>query len=210
MSTIKRYLWRKKDVLFEKQFPVPEAPTPKNVGGPISTGGRQCYSSSQFSSSRLNTQVLVKRIREISDSPTYLDGEEVEVINTLVGHSSGSSPTKPPVKKFHSHIIPSNTKNFPPVVSSLPSSIPPPSPKPSTSRPFLDSQTKPSPMTQPKPSPITTCGQKQLKNRSLVYFSIPRCSSVSKSGVLANQGYQRGSNCGGLRSAYCSQIIQEG
>ncbi|MBW0529185.1 hypothetical protein O181_068900 [Austropuccinia psidii MF-1] len=44
--------------------------------------------------------------------------------------------------------------------------------------------------------PITTYGQQQLKKRQPVTFAIPNCSSVSEFGALANQGYQRGSNCG--------------
>ncbi|MBW0553646.1 hypothetical protein O181_093361 [Austropuccinia psidii MF-1] len=79
------------------------------------------------------------------------DGEEFEVINASVGHYSSSTPNKPPSKKFQSNIIPSTTRNFQPVLSSLPSSIPPPSPKTSTSRPVLASPMKPSPIPQPRP-----------------------------------------------------------
>ncbi|MBW0507988.1 hypothetical protein O181_047703 [Austropuccinia psidii MF-1] len=68
-----------------------------------------------------------------------LDGEEGEVINPVVGHYSSSSPTKPSVKKFHSKLIFSTPRNLKPVPSSPPSSIYPPSPKPSTPRPVLAS-----------------------------------------------------------------------
>ncbi|MBW0461153.1 hypothetical protein O181_000868 [Austropuccinia psidii MF-1] len=144
------------------------------------------------------------RIRKIADSPTNpdaegrdeLDREEAEVIHPLVDHSSSSSPIQPPAKKLYSNLIPNTPRNFQPVLPLLPSSIPPPSPKPSTSRPFLTSPMKSSPIQQPRPSPIPTCDQHQPKKRSLVSFSIPRCSSISKLRDLANQGYQRGSKCG--------------
>ncbi|MBW0529032.1 hypothetical protein O181_068747 [Austropuccinia psidii MF-1] len=73
---------------------------------------------------------------EVSDE---LDGEEVEVINPVVGHYSNSSPTKTSVNTFHSKLIFSTPRNLQPVLSSPPSSIPPPSPKPSTTRPVLAS-----------------------------------------------------------------------
>ncbi|MBW0524445.1 hypothetical protein O181_064160 [Austropuccinia psidii MF-1] len=112
---------------FWERAPVSEAPTPDGTSG---------YSI-----------WVVKRIRKISDSPTNpdsegseeLDVEEVEMINLLVGHPSSSSPTQPPCKKFHSNLISSTPSNFQPVLSSLPYSVPPPSPKPSTSRPILAS-----------------------------------------------------------------------
>ncbi|MBW0507082.1 hypothetical protein O181_046797 [Austropuccinia psidii MF-1] len=111
-----------------------------------------------------NNKGVVRRIKKISYSPNYpdaegideLDGEEAELINPLASHSSRSSSTNPPAKKFHSHIIPSNPKKFQPVLSSLPSSIPPPLPKFSTSRPVLASPMKPSPVPQPRPSPNPT------------------------------------------------------
>ncbi|MBW0517159.1 hypothetical protein O181_056874 [Austropuccinia psidii MF-1] len=158
--------------LFVKEFAVPETPTPDgtsvtgyrqrevarwtNVGGPIPAGVREIYSSSHVLISRINKQGVMKRIRKISDSPTgpdsegndELDGEEVELIILLVSHSSSFSTTKPPVKKFHSHIISSTSKNFQPVLSSLPSSIPPPFPKPSTLRPALSLTVRPSPISQ--------------------------------------------------------------
>ncbi|MBW0542959.1 hypothetical protein O181_082674 [Austropuccinia psidii MF-1] len=122
-----------------------------NVGGAITTGVRPIYSSSQAPISRINNQVVVKRIRKISDSPTdpnaegsdEFDGEEVEVINPLVSQSSRSSPTQRPFKKFHSHIIPSTPENLQPVLSLLPSSISHSSPNLSTARPSLVSPVRP-------------------------------------------------------------------
>ncbi|MBW0462472.1 hypothetical protein O181_002187 [Austropuccinia psidii MF-1] len=156
LSNIKRYLWRKKDGPFGKEFPVSEAPNPDyksgyssltgsrqrevenwtNVGGPMTTGGRPIYSSSEVFISIINNQGVVKRIRKIADSPTNpdaegsekFDGEEVEVINPLVGHSSSTSPIKPPSKKLHSHLIPNNQRNVLPFLSLVPTSIPPPLP----------------------------------------------------------------------------------
>ncbi|MBW0525408.1 hypothetical protein O181_065123 [Austropuccinia psidii MF-1] len=147
-----------------------------NVGGPIPTGGRPSYSSSDVPISRINNQGVVKRIREISDSPTNPDSEgseEVEVIHPLVGHPSSSSPTQPPDKEFHSNIIPGTPRNFQYVLCSLPSSVHTPSPRPSTTRPILASPMKPSLIPQPKYSPITTCSQNQPKNRIFVTFAIP-------------------------------------
>ncbi|MBW0466318.1 hypothetical protein O181_006033 [Austropuccinia psidii MF-1] len=126
-----------------------------SVGGPIPTGGRLTYSSSEVPISRINYQGVVKRIRRISDSPTNPDSEgsdEVEVINPLVGHSSRISPTKTPAKRLHSQIIPSTPRNFQPVLSS----VPPPSPKSSTSRPLLASPMKPSFISQRRKSPFLT------------------------------------------------------
>ncbi|MBW0515246.1 hypothetical protein O181_054961 [Austropuccinia psidii MF-1] len=179
LSTIKRYLWRKKDGPFGKEIPVPdgnsgyssltgsrqrEAERWTNVGGLIPTGGRPIYSSSQVPISRINNQGVVKRIRKSAYSQTNpdaeesndFDAEEVEVIDPLVGHYSSSSPSQPPFKKFHSHIIPSTPKSFQPVPSSLPYSTPPPSPKPSASSLFLASPMKPCPIPQPRTSPILT------------------------------------------------------
>ncbi|MBW0541174.1 hypothetical protein O181_080889 [Austropuccinia psidii MF-1] len=153
LSNIKRYLWTKKNGPFGIQIPVSEALTPDgtsgyssltgsrkreverwtNVGGPIPTGGRPIYSSSEVSISIINNKGVVKRIRQTAYSPTnpyaegsdQLDGEEAGVINPLVWNSSRSSPIEPPAKKFHTHLIPSTPRNFQPVLSSVPYSVPP-------------------------------------------------------------------------------------
>ncbi|MBW0555397.1 hypothetical protein O181_095112 [Austropuccinia psidii MF-1] len=150
-SNVRRYLQRKKDGPFGKDFPVSEAPTPDvtgskqrevarwtNVGGPIPIGGRPIYSSSEVPISRINTEGVVKRIRQIVDSPTdpdaessdELDGEEFEVVLNSAGHQYITSPSQPPSKRLQSQVIPSNLRNFQPVLST----IPPPSPIPSTAR----------------------------------------------------------------------------
>ncbi|MBW0491664.1 hypothetical protein O181_031379 [Austropuccinia psidii MF-1] len=134
-----------------------------NVGGPIPTGGRPSYSSSEVPITRINNQGKVKRIRKISDSPTNpdaessdeFDGEEVEVTNLVVFHPSRYSPTQPPSKKFHSYLITSTPRSFQPFLSS----VPPSSPKSSTSRSILASPMKPSPIPQPRPSPLHTSHQ---------------------------------------------------
>ncbi|MBW0561264.1 hypothetical protein O181_100979 [Austropuccinia psidii MF-1] len=75
-------------------------------------------------------------------------------MNPLVSHCSSSSPTQPPARKLHSHLIPHTPRNLQPILSLLQSSIPPPSPETSVSRPVLDSPMKPSRSPQPKPSPV--------------------------------------------------------
>ncbi|MBW0560001.1 hypothetical protein O181_099716 [Austropuccinia psidii MF-1] len=107
-SNVRRQLWSRKDGPFGKEFPVPEEPNPDgtsgyshltgskqrdvarwtNVGGPMPVGGRPISSSSEVPIFRINTELVVKRIRRISDSPTdpdaegsnELDGEEVVVV----------------------------------------------------------------------------------------------------------------------------------
>ncbi|MBW0547997.1 hypothetical protein O181_087712 [Austropuccinia psidii MF-1] len=46
-----------------------------NVGGPIPAGGRPIYSSLEVPISRINTEVVVKRIIQISKSPPDPDAE---------------------------------------------------------------------------------------------------------------------------------------
>ncbi|MBW0464849.1 hypothetical protein O181_004564 [Austropuccinia psidii MF-1] len=122
-SNIRRYLWRKKDEPFGKEFPVSEGPTPDGTSG---------YSDS-VPISRINTEGVVKRIRRISDSPPdpnakgsyQLDGEEVEVVDNPVGHQSSTSPSQPPAKIFQSRLIPSTPRNFQPTLTTIPTSLPP-------------------------------------------------------------------------------------
>ncbi|MBW0549986.1 hypothetical protein O181_089701 [Austropuccinia psidii MF-1] len=148
-SNVRGYLWSKKDGPFGKEFPASEAPTHDgtlgysnltnswqrdvarltNVGGPIPVGGRPIYSSSEVPISRINTEIVVKRIRQIANSPSdpdaevcdELDGEEVEVVHNYSGHKSSPSPSHPPAKRFQSHIIPSTPRTFQPIL--LPSPL---------------------------------------------------------------------------------------
>ncbi|MBW0485661.1 hypothetical protein O181_025376 [Austropuccinia psidii MF-1] len=93
---VKRYLWGKKDGPFGREFPVSEAPAAdttsgysnvtgsrkrdvarcKNVGGPISVGGRPIYFSSEVPISIINSQCVVKRLRIIADLPTDPNSED--------------------------------------------------------------------------------------------------------------------------------------
>ncbi|MBW0499008.1 hypothetical protein O181_038723 [Austropuccinia psidii MF-1] len=155
-SSVRKYLWSKKDGPFGKEFPVSEAPTLDatsgysaltgsrqrdvakwtNVGGALPVGGRPIYSSSEVPISRINNEGVVKRIRRIGNSPPdtdsevsdELDGEEVEVVPNSAGHPVNSSPSHPPAKRLQSHIIHSNSRNFQPTLAT----IPPASPNPST------------------------------------------------------------------------------
>ncbi|MBW0465414.1 hypothetical protein O181_005129 [Austropuccinia psidii MF-1] len=172
-SNVRRYLWSKKDGSFEKKFPVSEAPTIDvtgsrqrdvarwtDVGGPIPVGGRPIYSSSEVPISRINTEGIVKRIRQIDNSPPdpdaegsdELDGEEVEVVPNSAGHPSNNSPSQPPSKRFQSQIIPSTPRNFQPTLATIPFA----SPHSCHTRPALNQAVRPSPIQQPRNSPIVT------------------------------------------------------
>ncbi|MBW0497805.1 hypothetical protein O181_037520 [Austropuccinia psidii MF-1] len=133
-----------------------------NVGGPIPVGGRPIYSSSEVPISRINTEGIVQRIRQIADSPPdpeavgndELDGEEVEVIPHSAGNPFNSSPLQPPAKRFQSQVIPSTPKKFQPTLATIPTSIPPASPHSSHTRPALNPEVRPSPIKQSRNSPI--------------------------------------------------------
>ncbi|MBW0461226.1 hypothetical protein O181_000941 [Austropuccinia psidii MF-1] len=111
--------------------------------------------------SRINTQGVVKRIRQIADSPPdpdaegsdKLDGEEVEVVHNSIGHQFSTLSSHPPAKRFQSHIIPSTPRTFQPTLATIPTSLPPASPSSSTARPAL--------IPEVRPSPVVTCDQLQ-------------------------------------------------
>ncbi|MBW0475868.1 hypothetical protein O181_015583 [Austropuccinia psidii MF-1] len=142
-------------------------------------GGHACalvlnhrLTSSEVPISRTNTEwvvKVVKRIRRIADSPTdpnaegsdELDGEEVEVDPHLIGHPSRNSSAQPLANRFQSQVIPSTPRTFQPVLSAIPTTIPPPSPTTSHARPALNPAVRPSPVQQPRNSPITTSHQLQ-------------------------------------------------
>ncbi|MBW0494039.1 hypothetical protein O181_033754 [Austropuccinia psidii MF-1] len=166
LSNARWYLWSEKDGPFGNKRPFSKAPTPNgtlghssltgsrqrdvaswtNVEGPIPTAGRKPYFSSEVPISRINSQGVVKRLRRIADSPTnpnaagsdQLDGEELEVVQPSIGHQYSTSPSQPASKRFQSDIIPSTPRKVRPVLSTIPSSIPPASLNPSTARPSLD------------------------------------------------------------------------
>ncbi|MBW0466063.1 hypothetical protein O181_005778 [Austropuccinia psidii MF-1] len=129
-----------------------------NIGGPI-------YFSSDVPISRINTEGVVKRIRQIANSPTNPDaegnvelyGEDVKVVLNSSGHQSSTSPPQPSAKRFQIQEVPSAPRNFQPVLSTIPSTIPPPS----TSRPEIVSTMRPSPIPQPRNFPMATSQQLQ-------------------------------------------------
>ncbi|MBW0482222.1 hypothetical protein O181_021937 [Austropuccinia psidii MF-1] len=138
-----------------------------DFGGPITVGGSPIYSSSEVPISRINTEGVVKRIRQISYSAPdpddevsdELDGEEIEVVHNSICHQSSTSPSHPPFKRFQIHIIPSTPRTFQPTLATIPTSLLPASPSSSTSRPALISEVRPSPIHQSINSPIVTIQQ---------------------------------------------------
>ncbi|MBW0493320.1 hypothetical protein O181_033035 [Austropuccinia psidii MF-1] len=140
-----------------------------NVGRPIPVGGRPFYSSSEVPIFRINSQGMVKIFRRIADSPTNpnsegsdeLIGEEFKVVPSSIGHQSSSSPSKQASRRFKSQVIPRTPKHFEPIFSVIPSSLPPPSPNPSTARPALVSPVRPSPVPNLQNSPTVTSKQLQ-------------------------------------------------
>ncbi|MBW0558842.1 hypothetical protein O181_098557 [Austropuccinia psidii MF-1] len=133
-----------------------------NVGGPLLVGGKPIYSSSEVQISRINTEGIVKRIRQISNSPPdpdsegsgQLDGEEVEVIPHSAGHPSNISPSQSPAKRFQSKVIPSTPRNFEPTLATITTSIPPASAHSCHTRPALNPAVRPSPIQKSRSSPI--------------------------------------------------------
>ncbi|MBW0562531.1 hypothetical protein O181_102246 [Austropuccinia psidii MF-1] len=181
-SSIRRYLWIKKDGPFGKEFPVSEGTSPDmtgfrqrdvarwtNVEESIPVGGRPIYSCSEVLISRINTEGVVKWIRQIADSlpdpdaegSDELDGEKVEVVNNPAGHETSASPSHPPSKRFQSHLIPSTLRNFQPALAIIPTSLPPASPSSSHTRPVMIPAVRPSPIQQSRTSPIVTSQQLQ-------------------------------------------------
>ncbi|MBW0484640.1 hypothetical protein O181_024355 [Austropuccinia psidii MF-1] len=147
-SDIRRDLWSKKDGPFGKEIPVSEGTSGysdltgsrqrnvarwTNVGGTIQVGGRPIYSSAAVPISRINTEVVVKQIRRIADSPPSWYGEEAKVVNNPVGHQSSTSPSHPLAKRFQSLLIPSTPRNCQPTLATIPTSLPPASPSSSHS-----------------------------------------------------------------------------
>ncbi|MBW0567548.1 hypothetical protein O181_107263 [Austropuccinia psidii MF-1] len=213
-SNVRRHLWIRKDGPFGNEFPVSEEPTPDgtsafsqceqgdvarwtSVGGPIPTGGRPIYSSSEVPISRTNTEgvvKVVKRMIRIDDSPTdpgsegsdELDGEEVQVVPHSVGHPSSNSPTQPLANRFQSQVVPSTPRTFQPILASIPTTILPPSPSSSHARPALNPAVRPSPVQQSRNSPITTSHQLQP-----VASSSRRRDGLSPLPFPAAQAFQR-------------------
>ncbi|MBW0460532.1 hypothetical protein O181_000247 [Austropuccinia psidii MF-1] len=140
-----------------------------NVAVPIPVGGGPIYSSSDVPITRINSQGLVKGLRRISDSTRdpnsegsdELDGEEIEVVPKSISNPSSASPSQPASRRFQSQVIPSNPRNSQPILSTIPSLIPPHSPNTSTTSPASVSPVRPSPIPPPRNSPMVTSQQPQ-------------------------------------------------
>ncbi|MBW0488994.1 hypothetical protein O181_028709 [Austropuccinia psidii MF-1] len=119
--------------------------------------------------SQINTEGVVKKIRQTTYSPPNpdaegsdeLDGEEAEDVHNSIGHQSSTSPSHPPAKRFQSCIIPSTPRTFQPNAATIPTSLPPASPSSSTARPALILAIRLSPIHQSRNSPIVTSQQLQ-------------------------------------------------
>ncbi|MBW0566986.1 hypothetical protein O181_106701 [Austropuccinia psidii MF-1] len=122
-------------------------------------------SHSEVPISRINTEGIVKRIKQIANSPPdpdaegsdELDGEEAEVVPNSSGHPYNNSPCQPPAKRFQSQIIPSTARNLQPTLAT----IPPASPHSSHTRPALNPEVRPYPIQQSRNSPTVTLQQLQ-------------------------------------------------
>ncbi|MBW0507862.1 hypothetical protein O181_047577 [Austropuccinia psidii MF-1] len=154
--------------------------------------------------SRINTDSVVKGIRQICDSPPDLDaegsdefdGEEVEVVKNPVGNQPSTSPSQPPAKIFQSHLIPSTPRNFQPTLSIIPTSLPPATPSSSHTRPAMIPEVRPSPIQQSRGSPIFTSQQLQWKRRRAFSVASSFRPSISAKGLLAYLTYQTRSKYG--------------
>ncbi|MBW0527498.1 hypothetical protein O181_067213 [Austropuccinia psidii MF-1] len=96
-----------------------------------------------------------------AEGSNELHGEEVEVVPNSAGHPSNTYPSQAPSKRFQSQVIPTTPRTFQPTLATIPTSIPPPSPHSSHTRPALNPEVRASPIQQSRNSPIVTCGQYQ-------------------------------------------------
>ncbi|MBW0473183.1 hypothetical protein O181_012898 [Austropuccinia psidii MF-1] len=102
--------------------------------------------------------MLVAKLAHMArTSETSPDGEDVEVVSSSIGHQSSASPSQHASRRFQSQVISSTPRNFQPILST----IPPPSPNPSTPRPALVLPVRPSPIPQPRISPMVISQQLQ-------------------------------------------------
>ncbi|MBW0497870.1 hypothetical protein O181_037585 [Austropuccinia psidii MF-1] len=82
-------------------------------------------------------------------------------ITPLATNPVSDSPSQPDSRGFQSQIILTTPINLQPILFSIPSSIPPPSPNTSTSVPALVSPVRNSPIPQTRNSPMVTSQQLQ-------------------------------------------------
>ncbi|MBW0517686.1 hypothetical protein O181_057401 [Austropuccinia psidii MF-1] len=114
--------------------------------------------------SGIKTECVVKRIRRISNYPPDLDtegsdesdGEEVKVVNNLVGHQSMYFSFRAPCQKIPKPPHSGTPRNFQPTLATIPISLPPASPSSSHTRPAMVPEVRPSPLQQSRASPIVT------------------------------------------------------
>ncbi|MBW0490864.1 hypothetical protein O181_030579 [Austropuccinia psidii MF-1] len=145
-SSIRRYLWSKKDGPFGKEFPVSEGPTPDATSGYSDFGGRPIYPGSAVPISRINTEGVIKRIRRIAYSPPDPDAERSDELDE--------------------EEIPSTPRNFQPTLSAIPTSLPHSLPSSSHTRPAINPEVRPSPIQKSRALPIVTSQQLQPESRS--------------------------------------------
>ncbi|MBW0491758.1 hypothetical protein O181_031473 [Austropuccinia psidii MF-1] len=177
-----------------------------NVGGSIPAGGRPIYSSSEVPIFRINTEGIVKQMRQIpvfppdpdAEGSDELDGEEVEVVPNSSGHPSNTSPSK----NFQSEIIPSTPRDLQPTLPTIPTSIPPASPHSSHTRPALNPEVRPSNIQHPRNSPIVTPQQLQpfastsRRREELSPLPFPAAQVFQCRDQWPIRGYQRRSKYG--------------
>ncbi|MBW0531338.1 hypothetical protein O181_071053 [Austropuccinia psidii MF-1] len=146
----------------------------RNVGQPIPVGGRPIYSSSEVPILRINTEGVVKGIRQIANSSPdpdaegsdELDGKEVEVVHNSICHQYSASPSHPPAKRFQTQIIPRIPRTFQITLTTIPTFLPPASPSSSTARPALIPEVRQTPIPLSRNYPIVTFQQQQPVRRS--------------------------------------------
>ncbi|MBW0570444.1 hypothetical protein O181_110159 [Austropuccinia psidii MF-1] len=120
---------------------------------------------------------------------------------TLVGNPSSNSSAQPLAKRFQRQLIPSTTRTFQPVLSSIPNTIPPSSPSTSHAMPALNPAVRPSPIQQPRNSPIPPPNNSNLwpvplEEGMVCLLGVSCLSSFSKKRLLAYPNYQRRSQFG--------------
>ncbi|MBW0492608.1 hypothetical protein O181_032323 [Austropuccinia psidii MF-1] len=112
-------------------------------------GCRPIHQRSDFPIYIINNQVVVKRIERIPDFQANPDASDQL-------QKSSPSPSQPPSKNFHRHIIPSTPRDLQPSLSAVPASVTQPTINPSTTtKPSLTSPAGPASFLQSRPSPMS-------------------------------------------------------
>ncbi|MBW0464763.1 hypothetical protein O181_004478 [Austropuccinia psidii MF-1] len=143
LSNVRQYLESKKDGPFGKEFPVSEAPTHDCTSG---------YSNCKQRD--VDRWTNVKGPIPVCGRPIYSSSEvPLSRIKNEGVHAA---------KRFQIQVIPSTPRNLQLVLCTISSSIPPPSPNASTSRPAMVLPLRPSPIPQPRNSLIVTSQKLQM------------------------------------------------